>query len=107
MESFKWANPILEMRFKLFQKLVKQGWKIKLEQVNQIGNSWRRDKITGLPIPNQKFNRFGDIPLITWLTYVYPPKSEDWIEELNASFGSPMEAYEWLAPRLEKYVNEN
>ena len=108
MESFKWENPPLEMRFKPFQKLVKQGWKIQLEQIDQIDNGyWWREKITGLPIPSQRINRFGDLPLITWSTYVYPPKSEDWIEELNASFDSPMEAYEWLAPRLEEYVNEN
>ncbi len=68
---------------------------------------WWNEKVTGLPIPSQEINRFGDIPLVTWSTYVYPPKAEDWIEELNASFNSPMQAYEWLAPRLEKYANED
>lgn len=107
MELFEWSNPVLEGRFKIFQKLVKQGWKIQLEQIDQIDNSyWWCEKITGLPIPNQRSNRFGDLPLVTWTTYVYPPKSEDWVEELNASFDYPLEAYEWLAPRLEKYVNE-
>lgn len=108
MELFEWSNPVLEGRFKIFQKLVKQGWKIQLEQIDQIDNGyWWREKITGLPIPNQQSNRFGDLHLVTWSTYVYPPKSEDWIEKLNASFDSPMDAYEWLAPRLERYVNEN
>lgn len=107
MESFMWANPPLEIRFRIFQKLVEQGWKIQLEQIDQIDNSyWWREKITGLPIPNQQSNRFGDLHLVTWSTYVYPPKSEDWIEKLNASLDSPMDAYEWLAPRLERYANE-
>ncbi len=108
MELFNWGNQPLEIRFKIFQKLVKQGWKIQLEQIDQIDNGyWWNEKVTGLPIPSQEINRFGDIPLVTWSTYVYPPKAEDWIEELNASFNSPMQAYEWLAPRLEKYANEN
>lgn len=108
MELFNWGNWPLEEQFKIFQKLVKQGWKIELEQIDQIGNGhWKNEKVTGLPIPDQKINRFGDISLVTWSTYVYSPKTEDWIEELNASFNSPMQAYEWLAPRLEKYANEN
>lgn len=108
MNNFNWANRPLEVRFDLFHKLVKKGWKIELDSIDQISNgTWWTDKETGLPIPSQRDNRFGDINLVTWSTYVYPPKTEDWIEELNASFDSPMEAYEWLAPRLEKYVNEN
>ena len=105
--KFSWANKPLEVQFDLFHNLVKRGWRIELESIDQEDNgTWNVDKETGLPIPNQSINRFGDIPLMTWTTYVYSPKSEDWIEELNASFDSPLQAYEWLAPRLEKYVNE-
>lgn len=45
--------------------------------------------------------------LVAWTTYVKSPKSEDYIEELNASFNSPIEAYQWLAPRLDEYAKNN
>jgi hypothetical protein len=102
-----WANRPLEVRFDVFQKLVKQGWKIELERIDQISNGeWLIDETTGLPIPNQITNRFGDIPLVSWTTYVYPPDEEDWIECLNTSFSSPLKAYAWLAPRLDEYAKE-
>lgn len=101
----EWCNRPLEVRFDLFQKLVKQGWRIELYQLDQIENGeWWTDEVTKLPVPSQSTNRFGDIALVTWSTYVYPPESDDWLFELNASFDSPLEAYEWLAPRLEKYA---
>nr|DAH80747.1 MAG TPA: transcriptional regulator [Caudoviricetes sp.] len=59
-----------------------------------------------LPVPDQWNNYTSRIPLVTWSTYVYPPDSEDYVERLNASFNSPMEAYKWLAPLLVKYANE-
>ncbi len=106
--EFSWANRSLEVCFDLFHNLVKKGWRIELESIDQMGNgTWWTDKEIGLPIPSQSDNRFGDIPLVTWSTFVYPPDSEEWIIDLNASFDSPMEAYEWLAPRLEKYADEN
>lgn len=108
MNNFNWSNRPLEKRFNLFHELVKHGWRIELERIDQIGNgTWWKDDATGLPIPNQRINSLGDIALITWSTYVYPPKSDDWVEKLNASFNSPIEDYEWLAPRLERYANEN
>lgn len=108
MNEFEWTNITLEELFNLFHNLVKKGWRIELDSIDQIDNgTWWTAKKTGLPIPSQRNNRFGDIPLVTWSTFVYPPKAEDWIEELNASFDSPLEAYEWLAPRLEKYADEN
>ena len=93
MNNFNWSNRPLEKRFNSFHELVKRGWRIELERIE--------------PIPNQNINRFGDIPLVTWSTYVYPPNSDEWIMELNASFDSPMEAYEWIAPRIERYANED
>lgn len=108
MNNFNWSNRSLEVKFSLFQELAKQGWRIELERIDQIDNgTWWKDEVTGLPIPNQNINGWGDTPLVTWSTYVYPPKSDDWVEELNASFNSPLEAYKWLAPRLERYANEN
>lgn len=108
MNNFNWSNKPLEVRFNLFQELAKRGWRIELERIDQIDNgTWWEDEVTGLPIPNQNINCWGDIPLVTWSTYVYPPNSDEWVMRLNASFDSPMEAYEWLAPRLEEYANEN
>lgn len=40
MELFDWANRPLEERFKVFQELVKRGWKIQLEQIDQIDNGY-------------------------------------------------------------------
>lgn len=108
MNNFNWSNSSLEKRFNLFHELVKRGWRIELERIDQIDNgTWWKDEVTGLPIPNQMINKWGDIPLVTWSTYVYPPNSDEWVMELNASFDSPMEAYEWLAPRIERYANED
>lgn len=108
MSKIYWTNKIIEAYFNLFRDLVKQGWRIEIENLYQVDNgNWHVDKDTLLPYPDQDLNYSGDIALVTWSTYVYSPKEEDWIEELNASFNSPLEAYEWLAPRLEKYVNEN
>lgn len=105
----EWCNRPLEVRFELFQKLANQGWRIELEQLDQVENGeWWTDEVTKLPVPNQGTNRFGDIALVTWSTYVYPPNDEEgeWISELNASFDSPLEAYDWLAPRLDKYAKK-
>lgn len=108
MNNFNWSNRPLEKRFNSFHELVKRGWRIELERIDQIDNgTWWKDEVTGLPIPNQNINRFGDTPLVTWSTYVYPPNSDEWIMELNASFDSPMKAYEWIAPRIERYANED
>lgn len=105
--NHEWCNRPLEVRFDLFQKLVKQGWRIELYQLDQIENGeWWTDEVTKLPVPSQCTNRFGDIALVTWSTYVYPPESDEWIFELTASFDSPLEAYEWLAPRLDKYAKK-
>lgn len=105
MMDFRWSNKATENQFELFHKLIKQGWRIELEDIDQLGNGyWQTDDVTGLPIPNQRLNSFGDVSLVTWSTYVYPPKAVDWVEDLNASFNSPLEAYEWLAPRLSKYA---
>lgn len=44
MELLNWVNRPLEERFKIFQKLVKQGWKIEVEQIDQIGNGhWKNE----------------------------------------------------------------
>lgn len=105
--EFRWSNEVTEKQFELFRKLIKQGWRIELEEIDQLGNGyWWTDKETRLPIPNQRLNSFGDVSLVTWSTYVYPPEKVDWVESLNASFNSPLEAYEWLAPRLDKYAKE-
>ena len=107
MMDFRWSNEATKNQFELFHKLTKQGWRIELEDIDQLGNGyWQTDDVTGLPIPNQRLNSFGDVSLVTWSTYVYPPKAVDWVEDLNASFNSPLEAYEWLAPRLSKYAKE-
>lgn len=99
-----WNNQILESYFNLFQELSKQGWRIEIDKLDQIDNGyWHIDKDTLLPYPDQEFNPFGDIALVTWSTYVYPPKEDDWVDELNASFDSPLEAYEWLAPGINRY----
>lgn len=95
--SQKWHNPVLEKRFQYLQKLAKQGWRIELETIDQIDNGyWHLDPVTKLPCPNQKANPFGDIPSVTYTTYVYPPKQDDFVEELQASFNTPLEAYKWL-----------
>ena len=95
--SQKWNNPVLEKRFQYLQQLAKQGWRIELETIYQISNGyWHLDPVTKLPYPNQKANRFGDIPTVTYTTYVYPPKQDDFVEELQASFDTPLEAYKWL-----------
>lgn len=95
--SQKWHNPVLEKRFQYLQQLVKQGWRIELETIDQIDNGyWHLDPVTKLPYPNQKANPFGDISSVTYTTYVYPPKQDDFVEELQASFNTPLEAYKWL-----------
>lgn len=93
----KWHNPVLEQRFQALQQLVKQGWRIELETIDQTDNGyWHFDPVTKLPYPDQKTNRFGDLPPVTYTTYVYPPKSNDFIDDLQASFNTPLEAYQWL-----------
>lgn len=95
--SQTWHNPVLEKRFQYLQQLAKQGWRIELETIDQIDNGyWHLDPVTKLPYPNQETNQFGDIPTVTYTTYVYPPKQDDFIEELQASFNSPLAAYKWL-----------
>lgn len=105
---FEFSNRQLEKQFLLFQQLTKEGWKIKLDQLNQVANGfWSINRETHLPYPEQQVNPSGDVALVTWSTYVYPPvENADWIEELNASFNSPLEAYTWLAPRLGKYAKK-
>ena len=95
--SQKWHNPVLEQRFQCLQQLAKQDWQIELETIDQIDNGyWHLDPVTKLPYPDQKANRFGDVPAVTYTTYVYPPKQDDFVEELQASFNTPLEAYKWL-----------
>lgn len=95
--SQKWRNPVLEKRFQYLQQLAKKGWRIELETIDQIDNGyWHFDPVTKLPYPDQKTNRFGDIPTVTYTTYVYPPKQDIFVEELQASFNSPLAAYKWL-----------
>lgn len=95
--SQRWHNPVLEKRFQYLQQLAKQGWRIELETIDQIDNGyWHLDPVTKLPYPNQEANLFGDIPTVTYTTYVYPPKQDDFVEELQASFNTPLEAYHWL-----------
>lgn len=95
--SQRWHNPVLEKRFQYLQQLAKQGWRIELETIDQIDNGyWHLDPVTKLPYPNQKANRFGDIPMVTYTTYVYPPKQDAFVEELQVSFNSPLAAYKWL-----------
>lgn len=95
--SQTWRNPVLEKRFQCLQQLAKQGWRIELETIDQIDNGyWHLDPITKLPYPNQKANPFGDIPSVTYTTYVYPPTQDDFVEKLQASFNTPLEAYKWL-----------
>lgn len=95
--SQRWHNPVLEKRFQYLQQLAKQGWRIELETIDQIDNGyWHLDPVTKLPYPNQKANPFGDIPTVTYTTYVYPPKQDDFVEKLQASFNTPLEAYKWL-----------
>ena len=100
-----WTNEELKKAFIIFERYLKQGWKIELEQVDQLQTGYWKTR-NGLPFPDQWNNYSSRIPLVTWSTYVYPPDSEDYVERLNASFNSPMEAYKWLAPLLVKYVNE-
>lgn len=95
--SQEWNNPVLEKCFQYLQKLAKQGWRIELETIDQIDNGyWHLDPATKLPYPDQKTNQFGDISTVTYTTYVYPPKQDDFVEELQASFDTPLEAYKWL-----------
>lgn len=96
----QWHNPVLEQRFQILQQLVKQGWRIELEVIDQVDNGyWHFDPATKLPYPDQKTNRFGDLPPVTYTTYVYPPTQSDFIKDLQASFNSPLEAYRWLVDK--------
>lgn len=96
----KWHNPVLEQRFQYLKQLTKQGWRIELEAIDQIDNGyWHFDPVTKLPYPDQTTNRFGDLPPVTYTTYVYPPKSNDFIDDLQASFNTPLEAYQWLVDK--------
>lgn len=98
--SQRWHNPVLQERFRYLQQLAKQGWQIELETIDQIDNGyWHLDPVTKLPYPNQKTNRFGDITMVTYTTYVYPPKQDAFVEELQASFNSPLAAYKWLVDK--------
>ena len=95
--SQEWHNPVLGQRFRYLQQLTKQGWRIESETIGQIDNGyWHLDPVTKLPYPDQKTNRFGDIPTVTYTTYIYPPKQDAFIEKLQASFNTPLEAYKWL-----------
>lgn len=95
--SQRWHNPVLEKRFQDLQQLAKQGWRIELETIDQIDNGyWHLDPVTKLPYPDQKTNRFGDISTVTYTTYIYPPKQDAFVEELQVSFNSPLAAYKWL-----------
>ena len=92
--SQEWHNPVLEQRFQYLQQLAKQGWRVELETIDQIDNKyWHLDPVTKLPYPDQKTNRFGDVPAVTYTTHIYPPKQDNFVEELQASFSTPLEAY--------------
>lgn len=59
-KQIDWVDTPMGDQFQIFDKLIKQGWKIELEQIVQLENGeWLIDDETNLPIPNQVTNAFA------------------------------------------------
>lgn len=103
--NYSYPDQVIVKQFDLFRQLKQKGWRIELEQIDQLENGyWHEDPITKLPYPAPDVNADASISLVTWTTYVYPPKAEDYLLKLNASFNSPFEAYNWLEKKLKQHA---
>lgn len=103
----QWNNEILEQRFKLFNKLTKQGFHIYVTLHYQVESGmYRNDPVTNLPYPDQEKNAFGDVALVTYETKVYLPNAKRADKHFSKSFNSIYEAYMFLAEELSRFDNK-
>lgn len=102
----KWNNEVLEQRFKLFNKLTKQGFRIYVTLHYQVESGmYHLDPVTKLPYPDQEKNAFGDTSLVTYDTKVYLPNEKQADKRFSKSFNSIYEAYMFLAEELNQFNN--
>lgn len=102
----KWNNEVLEQRFKLFNKLTKQGFRIYVTLHYQVESGlYHIDPVTNLPYPDQEKNAFGDTSLVTYDTKVYLPNEKNADKRFSKSFNSVYEAYIFLAEELNQFNN--
>lgn len=100
----QWNNEVLEQRFKLFQNLTKQGFRIYVTLKYQIESGmYHNDPVTNLPYPDQEKNTFGDVALVTYETKVYLPNQKKADERFSKSFNSVYEAYMFLDKELNQF----
>ena len=103
----KWNNEVLAQRFKLFNKLTKQGFHIYVTLHYQVESGmYRNDPVTNLPYPDQEKNAFGDVALVTYETKVYLPNAKRADKHFSKSFNSIYEAYMFLAEELNQFDNK-
>lgn len=103
----QWNNEVLEQRFKLFNRLIKKGFRIYVTLKYQIESGmYHNDPVTNLPYPDQEKNAFGDVALVTYDTKVYLPNEKKADERFSKSFNSVYEAYMFLAEELNQFDNK-
>ena len=103
----QWNNEVLEQRFKLFQNLTKQGFRIYITLKCQVDSGmYHLDPVTNLPYPDQEKNAFGDVALVTYETKVYLPNHKTADKRFSKSFNSIYEAYMFLAEELNRFDNK-
>lgn len=103
----QWNNEVLEQRFKLFRKLIKQGFRIYITLKYQVDSGmYHLDPVTNLPYPDQEKNAFGDVALVTYETKVYLPNQKTSDKRFSKSFNSIYEAYMFLAEELSQFDNK-
>lgn len=103
----KWSNEVLKTRFDLFNRLVKQGFRIYVTLKYQVESGmYHNDPVTNLPYPDQEKNVFGDVALVTYETKVYLPGHNTADKRFSKSFNSIYEAYIFLAEELNQFDNK-
>ena len=104
MTDLNWNNEVLEQRFKLFNRLIKRGFRIYIDLHYQIDSGmYHLDPVTNLPYPDQEKNAFGDVALVTYTTKVYLPNQIQSDRRFSKSFNSIYEAYMFLAEELNQF----
>lgn len=100
----QWNNEVLEQRFKLFNRLIKKGFRIYVTLNYQIESGmYHNDPVTNLPYPDQEKNVFGDVALVTYDTKVYLPGHNTADKRFSKSFNSIYESYIFLAEALNQF----
>lgn len=107
MTDLNWNNEVLKIRFDLFNRLIKRGFRIYINLHYQVDSGmYHIDPVTNLPYPDQEKNAFGDVALVTYETKVYLPKQKTADKRFSKSFNSIYEAYIFLAEALNQFDNK-